>query len=117
MMLPVRAGSVESNMCDIKIAQWYINKFNSARDRGIDFSMSIVTLRNISLAKKCYFTGLPLDDKTRTIDRVDNKRGYVKGNVVACHTSFNSLKSLIENPINNLDMKTCIRGLTKWREF
>jgi hypothetical protein len=104
-------------MCDIKIAQWYVNKFNSARDRGIDFSMSIVTLRNISLAKKCYFTGLILDDKTRTIDRVDNTKGYVKGNVVACHTSFNGLKGLIENPINNLDMKICIKGLTKWRDF
>ena len=104
-------------MCDIKIAQWYVNKFTSARDRGIDFSMSIVTLRNISLAKKCYFTGLPLSNTTRTVDRVDNTKGYVKGNVVACHTSFNHLKSLIENPINNLDMKTCIKGLTKWRDF
>jgi hypothetical protein len=105
------------DMSDIKLAQWYISKFTSARDRGVEFSMSIVTLRNISLAKKCYFTGLILDDKTRTVDRVDNTKGYVKGNVVACHSSFNSLKSLIENPINNLDMKTCIKGLTKWRDF
>ena len=104
-------------MCDIKIAQWYVNKFNSARDRDIEFSMSITALRNMSLAKKCYFTGLPLCEKTRTIDRVDNRQGYVKGNVVACHASFNNLKSLIENPINNLDMHTCIKGLTKWREF
>ena len=104
-------------MDDVRLAKWYINKFNSSKDRGIEFSMSITTLRNISLAKKCYFTGLILDDKTRTVDRVDNTKGYVKGNVVACHTSFNNLKSLIENPINSLDMKICIRGLTKWREF
>jgi hypothetical protein len=108
---------IGGDMNDISVAKWYLRKAASAKDRGIEFSMSIVTLRNISLAKKCYFTGLPLSNTTRTVDRVDNKRGYVKGNVVACHTSFNSLKALIENPVNSLDMKTCIRGLTKWREF
>jgi len=104
-------------MSDIKIAQWYVSKHQSAQTRGIEFSMSITALRNMAISTKCYFTGLPLCDKTRTIDRVDNTKGYVKGNVVACHASFNNLKALIENPINALDMNTCIKGLTKWREF
>ena len=104
-------------MCDIKIARWYCSKFDQARVKGYEFSMSLISLRNIALAKKCYFTGLPLCDRTRTIDRVDNQRGYINGNVVACHTSFNGMKSLIENPDNSLSMRTCIKGLKKWSEY
>lgn len=97
---------------DQKIASWYLNKIQSSNDRGIEFTLSLMSVMNISKAKKCYFTGLPLNDKTRTIDRVDNSKGYVKGNVVACHKTFNNFKSVLEDKSNPLTLDNAIKGLT-----
>lgn len=95
------------------IASWYIAKYDQALSRGIEFKLNLVSFRNLAQAKKCYFTGLPLNQKTRTIDRIDNRRGYISGNVVACHLAFNSLKGMIEQPNNNLELNKVIRGLNR----
>jgi hypothetical protein len=48
-----------------------------------------------------------------SIDRVDSSKGYVTGNVVACHKAFNNFKSLYENKENVLDLDTALKGLLK----
>lgn len=80
-------------MTDLQIAQKYINLANSAKSRGKEFNLTITSIRNLLSAKKCYYTGLPLTNESRTIDRIDNNKGYVKGNVCACHVRINLLKA------------------------
>lgn len=96
---------------DVLIAKAYTSKAASSRDRGIDFTISFTSFKNMCKAKKCYFTGLPLTADTFTIDRIDSSKPYEHGNVVACHKEFNSLKSIFENPQSTLDLKRVLRGL------
>lgn len=98
---------------DVLIAKAFIAKANSSADRGIEFNLSFTSFKNMCKAKKCYFTGLTLTPDTFTIDRIDSNKGYVTGNVVACHKDFNNLKSLIENQQTVLDLKMTLKGLTK----
>lgn len=98
---------------DIKIAKAYLSKANSSKDRGIEFNLSFVSFKNMLKAKKCYFTGLTLTADTFTIDRIDSNKPYEAGNVAACHTTFNSLKSMIENPVNELDLAKALKGLQR----
>ena len=61
--------------------------------------LSLWSLVNLFKARRCFYTGEEFDhlDPTgrnhRTIDRVDNSKGYVQGNVVACAHWFNQLKA------------------------
>lgn len=98
---------------DVLIAKAFVSKASSSADRGIEFNLSFTSFKNMCQAKKCYFTGLTLTPETFTIDRIDNTKGYVTGNVVACHKDFNNLKSLIENTTTQLDMDLCLKGLAK----
>lgn len=101
-------------MNELDIAIWYQSKVQSCIARKIAFELNLISFRNLAVAKRCYFTGLPLCNSTRTIDRVDNSLGYIKGNVVACHKAFNGLKSIVENPNNPLTLKVVLKGINKW---
>ncbi len=81
---------------DVAIARRYQSKIDLSKERGIEFKLSLISFRNLAKAKRCYYTGLPLGPRTHTIDRIDCKKGYVKGNVVACHKSVNSAKNTLE---------------------
>ena len=53
-----------------------------------------------SQAGRCYYTGEPITFKNyhvgnasfATVDRINNKLGYVKGNIVFCKSSINRMK-------------------------
>ena len=77
---------------DIKVAVKYMNLFDSAKKRNKQFDLMLIGVANLLKSKKCYYTGRPLDDENRSIDRVDNTIGYVTGNVVACHKEINAFK-------------------------
>lgn len=84
---------------DTKVARIYTRLQQSAKDRGLEFDLSLMSLRNILKAKKCYYTGKDIstwhdreDEYKLTIDRVDNDKGYITGNVVACSHTFNQKK-------------------------
>lgn len=74
--------------------------FNAAKTRakakGIAFDLE---LADISIPKKCPVLGIDLaiqekqSDSSPTLDRFDNSRGYVKGNVFVISWRANSLKS------------------------
>jgi hypothetical protein len=89
-------------MNDITLATKYLAKAQSAAHRGIEFNLSLLSFRNLMRAGTCRYTGLELNDNTRTVDRIDNTLGYVSGNVAAVHTIANSIKSMWENPNNPL---------------
>ena len=87
-------------MNDYFIAKKYISMKESAEKRGITFDLPLQSLINIMKANKCFYTGVLLNDiendpNKRTIDRIDNSKGYIKGNVAACSLSFNQRKGCI----------------------
>lgn len=82
---------------DKQIARKYLSLSTSAQSRGLDFDLSLTSVRNLLNSKKCYFTGTQLNNivdhpNQLTVDRVDASLGYVKGNVVACCNWFNQKK-------------------------
>lgn len=93
-------------MCNLdleaKVAKKFLALQQSARDRGIEFKLSLTALKALYKAKRCFYTAQKLtthDSKLPThltIDRVDNTKGYIIGNVVACSLSFNFKKGSME---------------------
>ena len=64
--------------------------------------------------KKCFYTGILLTTTQPggvqqptdfTIDRVDNRLGYVSGNVVACCHAANSFKGIVEGMLDILTIE------------
>ena len=93
------------DVSDEYVARKYLQILNSAKDRGIEFNLSLTSVKNLLKAKKCYYSGYNFDhtdpEKSLTFDRLDYKKGYVKGNVVACYKAVNDLKNvLIEHPVS-----------------
>lgn len=88
---------------DKKWKQPYIYKLlnrirSRAKTRGIPFNLSI---RDIHVPDVCPILGLPLVEKVReggpsdcspSLDRIDNSKGYVKGNVIVISQRANTIK-------------------------
>lgn len=99
---------------DSLVANKYLALQNSANSRDIEFTLTLSDVRSLLTSKKCFYSGVLLTDKTdsenqRTIDRVDNNKGYVKNNVVACAKSLNLLKGSLS--VENIIM--LYKGLKK----
>lgn len=82
---------------DLQVAKKYLQLNHSAVDRGIEFSLSLKKVRQLLKQEKCYFTKEPFVNevnhpKQKSIDRLDNAKGYTDSNTVACHTSINMKK-------------------------
>ena len=78
---------------------------NSAKRRGIDFSISYELLWDIFLKqdKKCAYSNIEIffsrsnlehinGDYTASLDRIDNSLGYIEGNVQWVHKRINIMK-------------------------
>jgi len=93
---------------DAGIAKMYLQRIQSAKARGISFELSLMSFMNLLKTKRCKYTGILLTEperagqgkKTtqlgtdRTLERIDNTKGYIKGNVIAvCHAA-NQLKNM-----------------------
>lgn len=86
---------MDSALEESAINKWRSLK-NNAETREIEFSLSVADVRQLIIKKKCFYTGKSIvrgANGTFSIDRVDNSLGYVKGNVVACHTVVNQFKA------------------------
>jgi len=94
---------------DIEVAKKMINLQQSAISRNIEFDLSFETVKSLLLRTNCYYTGLKFEDEGKfsfSVDRVDSKKGYIEGNVVACTIDINSKKSnLTMEEINQLYIK------------
>lgn len=89
---------------EYSVALKFKQTYEGAKERKIEFNLSISDMRKLMLAKKCAYTGMELtDDNTpqgqadfpnkRTLDRIDSNKGYVRGNVVACSHIINKIKN------------------------
>lgn len=107
---------------DEYIARRYISKLANARKANIEFTLPLMSFSNILKTKKCQYTGIlltlpranaPIRGTDLTLERVDNSKGYIKGNVVAvCHEA-NNIKSLVENTDSVLSVNDLIKMFTK----
>ena len=95
------------------------NKQGSAERRGLDFNMNYQSMKNMLEAKHCFYTGVLLTDSPagnqptdRTIERVDNEKGYIIGNVVACSYEANQVKATFEGR-SSISLKTAIKMFSK----
>jgi len=97
------------------MAKKYVAASQSAKDRGLEFSLSFNTYKRLMRAKRCAYTKLVFSAKDkhlhRTLDRINNKFGYVEGNVKAVCSAANSFKAILENPVIPLTPKLALRIL------
>lgn len=107
---------------DEDIARKYLSKITNCKTDGTAFELSFSQYRRVVTSKKCYYTGIDLtwkaagDDMKSTdlsVERVDNKKGYVKGNVVACSHAANKLKAVWENKQNHLTFEQVSKMVKK----
>ena len=99
-----------------KVASKYRLKLEDAAKRGLEFTLTLTSVSNLLKAKKCFFTGLPLDENTLTFDRVDNSKGYIQGNTVACHIEVNSFKANMEDPSTVMNLELVTKMVKKWEK-
>jgi hypothetical protein len=72
---------------------------NQAKERGYEYSVKPEYLWSLfeEQSKSCYLTNLPISfsDNSASLDRIDNSRGYVCGNVAWCHKEINKMKGTL----------------------
>ena len=73
---------------------------NSAKKRGIPFSLTLTDLHDLSIPITCPVLGLPLrhergrpTDNSISVDRIDSNKGYTKDNIIVVSWRANFLKS------------------------
>lgn len=111
------------NYTSQEIASKYVRMMTSAKSRGIKFDLPLQSLINVCRAKKCFYTGKkltkPTDSATLptdlTVERIDPKKGYEKGNVCAISHEMNSLKSQWEHKISPEKMISIANKMIKAR--
>jgi len=105
---------------DYEIASKYKAKVKACKSQGIEFNLSLMSYANTMRRKRCFYTGIKLTlakegrrmrGSDITLERIDNSKGYVKGNVVACSYSANQFKAIIENPTSPIDKKSIVKIL------
>lgn len=101
-------------LSDLHVAKKLLQISESAKSRNLDFDLSLRTVKRLLNTKKCFYSGVELDNTTNsnfqlTFDRVDNNKGYVEGNLVACSKEFNEKKT----NLSVVDIKLLYKGLKK----
>lgn len=106
---------------DIKIRSKLSQLKNSARKRNIEFDLTYDDIKKLLEVKTCYYLGTRFSYNkqfSRTIDRLDNKKGYIKGNVVACSYKANSIKeTILENSSTSLTMNQFLKMVDKFQKL
>lgn len=92
-----------------EISSTYFNQIKKgASERNLDFSISIEDMWDLFVLQKrrCALSGITLmfapTGKTRqlqtaSLDRIDNSKGYVKGNIQWVHKHLNNMKMTLSN--------------------
>ena len=79
---------------DIPVA-WFNGKLRRAKQRDYEFTITIDYIWDIYIAqdKVCALSGVPICFKdSASLDRVDNSKGYVHGNIQIVHKTLNYMK-------------------------
>lgn len=93
------------------------NKFsNSARSRGIEWNLSIDEMYEVYNGY-CNMTGWEISinylKQTASLDRIDNNKGYIVGNIQWVHKMVNMCKNKYDN-VDFVKMCKAIADKVKW---
>jgi hypothetical protein len=81
---------------DVEVAKKLVNIHSSAQSRNLDFDLTFEYVKKLLEYSTCFYTNVTFTEdgpNARSFDRVDNDKGYVIGNVVACTTDINGKKN------------------------
>ena len=103
-----------ARVSDKEVAKKFLQIEQSAETRGFKFNLTLRTIRRLLNTEKCFFTGEILnsvenDPNQRTFDRINNRQGYIEGNVVACCRNINMKKG----DLTIKDIQILYNGLKK----
>lgn len=109
---------------ELWVVDFYKAKLDNCKKDGKEFKLNLIAFRNLCRTQKCPYTGIALTmprqgkplSSDLTIDRIDNSKGYVKGNVMAISRCANNFKSIFENKTYPMDMLTAEKALGKMRK-
>jgi len=85
------------NSIDKRKGYWLRNIRNSAMQRNLDYNLQIEDFDLPEfcplLGTKLNYNGKPNDPYNASIDRIDNTKGYIKGNVIVISRKANQMKN------------------------
>ena len=84
------------SISDLEVARKLVNIHSSAQSRNLEFNLTFEYVKKLLEYNTCYYTNIPFTEdgpNQRTFDRVDNEKGYIVGNVVACTSDINGKKN------------------------
>lgn len=93
---------------DTLVAMKYVQKQLNAKQRGLDFTLTLQDMKTLLKKKTCYYSGVQLTlsgETSLSLDRINDELGYIPSNVVACASIVNQIK-------NELLEKNMCKGLT-----
>lgn len=95
---PVKKEKKESKpqISDVEVAKKLVNIHSSAQSRNLEFNLTFEYVKKLLEYTTCYYTNVEFTEDgplARSFDRVDNEKGYVIGNVVACTVDINGKKN------------------------
>ena len=84
----------------------------NAYSRSLLFTLSEVDFEKL-IIQSCYYCGFHSSSRLNGIDRIDNNKGYILQNCIACCKMCNLFKNML-HPIEFLDKIDCIYSYTKY---
>jgi acetyl-CoA carboxylase alpha subunit len=93
---PVEVKKETKTISDLEVARKLVNIHSSAQSRNLEFNLTFEYVKKLLEYNTCYYTNVQFTEdgaNQRSFDRVDNDKGYVIGNVVACTTDINGKKN------------------------
>ena len=81
---------------EVETARRLIQTYESAGRRNKQFNLSYFTLKNILKQTHCAYSGLPFKKgpgERLSLERFDNDKGYIDGNVIAVREDINSARA------------------------
>ena len=108
---------MKHSVSDEEIAVKYLALKNSAKDRNIEFGLTLSKLTKLMRQSRCYYSNVLFIDGdpiySRSIDRVDNNKGYTDSNTVACTIKLNQKKGNLT--IEEIEL--LYKGIQKFKEL
>jgi hypothetical protein len=93
---PTKKEIVKPVISDVEVAKKLVNIHSSAQSRNLEFNLTFEYVKKLLEYNTCYYTNVVFTEDgifARSFDRVDNDKGYVIGNVVACTVDINGKKN------------------------
>ena len=87
---------IKPYISDVEVAKKLVNIHSSAQSRNLEFNLTFEYVKKLLEYNTCYYTNVQFTEdgtNARSFDRVDNDKGYVIGNVVACTIDINGKKN------------------------